>query len=243
MAASWAVGVIGVTAALVAALGAARFLLLFVTLVVPATAVVGFWRSARSRIDQVEAEIASELVVERAIRSATAGFLASVSHELTPHTERCSVRAEALAVAMEYRSSAAEIKVAVPDVILHTDPYMLRQILHILIASAVIHGGDRIAVWATDDGDDVAVSVSDDGPGPAPGVAPFERFVDLGTSAVVTPAAESGLSIARNLAELLGGTVSHRRDRTWSHFTVRLPGRAPGGMPTSVAAELPARSG
>jgi signal transduction histidine kinase len=205
--------------------GVGRTLQLVLTLLVPAAVMVVFWKAARERIGLREDELQVRLETERASYRATNEFLESVSHELRLHPEPCSLLAESLAVAVDYRAAREHLKVAVPDLVIKADPYALRQILHSLVSNAIRHGGERVAVWAVATGTEVEVSVSDDGPGVAKilGDHLFERIVDLGGSALGSPGVGTGLSIARELAHLMGGEMTYRRDSKWSHFSVRLP--------------------
>jgi hypothetical protein len=207
-------------------LGPVRSMQLMVSLVVPATVMIGFWLAARDRIDAREAEIGAILELEHLGHRAKWEFLSAVSHELPVHRELCSLRAEALAVAIDYRRLCPELKVAVPDLLLVTDPNLLRLVLHVLVGNAVRHGGPRVAIWATPEDGRTRVSVSDDGPGLAPEseTRVFERLVDLAERR--PGSALSGLSLARALGDLIGGELSYRRDRTWSHFSLLLPARA-----------------
>lgn len=204
-------------------LGVIRAGQVVVTLVVPAIVMVGFWMEARERMAAREVEMGDALELEHVTNRASREFLSNVSHEITPHLELCSLRAEALAVAVDYRHLCPELKVAVPDVMVVTDVHILRQTLHILVGNAVRHGGPRVAIWASSEGGRTQVSVSDDGPGLAPDTEGkvFERHVDLagrGPHSVV-----SGLPLARTLGELLGGEMSYRRDSKWAHFSLLLP--------------------
>lgn len=225
--------------------GVGRTLQLVLTLLVPAAVMVVFWKAARERIGLREDEVQVRLETERASYRATNEFLESVSHELKLHPEPCSLLAESLAVAVDYRAAREHLKVAVPDLVVKADPYALRQILHSLISNAVRHGGERVAVWAAATETEVEVSVSDDGPGVAKELGDhlFERFVDLGGSALGSPGAGTGLSIARELAHLMGGEMTYRRDSNWSHFSVRLPIGIESHEDEPVKVELEAQVG
>jgi signal transduction histidine kinase len=198
---------------------------LLVTLVLPTLVMVGFWFVARARLLAREAEFENALELENVTNRANGEFLAGVSHELQRHLQLCSLRAESLAVAIDYRNVNPELKVAVPDVVVITDPHLLRQLLHILVGNAVRHGGSRIAIWASSEDDAVRLTVSDDGPGLAPelGAHIFERYLDLAPNGRSSRPAGAGLSLARTLSELMGGRMTYKRDPSWSHFSIRLP--------------------
>lgn len=205
-------------------LGAVRAVQLAVTLIVPAVVMVAYWIAARARILEREAEFESALEVETIANRANGVFLAGVSHELTPHPERCSLRAEALAVAVDYRNVRPDLKVAVPDVIVVTDPHLLRQVLHIFVGNAVRHGGERVAIWATPEDPTIRLTVSDDGPGLPSEVEAriFDKYLDLAGHGRDSWRAGAGLALARSLSEVIGGQMTHRRDPNWTHFSVRL---------------------
>lgn len=203
--------------------GGARTAQVILTLLIPSLVMYGFWRLARSRIQAHDAEVGAILGREAVTNRSLGGFLAGVAHELTPHPERTSLRAEALATAVEYRDADARIEVAVPDVVVVTDPLFLRQLIHLLVDNALRHGGSRIAIWAASKSGGIELAVSDDGPGMPSALADraFQRTVDLGSSRA--PDAGAGLSIARALSDALGAGIAYKRDPTWSHFTMSLP--------------------
>jgi len=214
--------------------GAARGVQLLVTLFVPAAAMVVFWLLARDRVLAREAEYRMAIELETVTNRASSEFLAGVSHELVPHPERCSLRAEALAVAVDYRNIRPDLKVAVPDVIVFTDPHLLRQILHALVGNAVRHGGDRVAIWATADGGVMKLMVSDDGAGLSPEIGDrvLAGSVDLAGAGWACRRVGSGLSLARTLSELIGAQISYKRDPNWTHFSIGLPVEVEHPRPT-----------
>ncbi len=221
-------------------LGVARTAQIVVTLLVPATVMFLFWRAVRARVVEREEEIEAMLDFERVSSRAFAEFLADVSHELPVHSERCSLRAEALAVAVDYQMVGPRLRVAVPDIVVVTDPHLLRQLLHILVGNALRHGGERVAIWGAADGESAVLNVSDDGPGiPAElDGRLFERLVDLGKQTPAVGATGTGLSIARTLGDLMGGQITYRRDASWTHFSFRLALNAVGERPEPARARL-----
>ncbi len=221
---AWVLGLV-VLVVLAGFLGVLRASQIAVTLLIPAGVVGWFWRQAQERVAHLErSRLGGNEQVERMVGKARAELLAGIAHELVLHPERCSLRAETLAVAVDYRFARPDLKVAVPDVVMVTDPHLFRYLLHSLVANAVEHGGSRIAIWAESDESSLWIAVSDDGPGVPSEVEPrlMERTVDLGAS---DPAmrGSSGLSIARTIGEVLGGQLAYRRDARWTHFSLRLP--------------------
>ena len=222
---------------------AARMAQIAATLVAPAMVMTVFWLSARKRLRRRQSEFEATLQLEGVTAKATGKFLAGVSHELTPHPETCKLRAEALAVAVDYQSLGAEIKVAVADLAVETDPHILRQILHVLVGNAIRHGGRRVAIWASVEGESVRVTVSDDGPGLAQetGEHVFERLVDLAEQARPSTPGGSGLAVARALGELLDGEMGYKRDPSWTHFSISLAYDEAGETPP--VARVPLQAG
>jgi signal transduction histidine kinase len=206
------------------AFGAARAFQLAITLIVPAAVMVGYWIAARGRLLEREAEFEAALEMETVTNRASGEFLAVVSHELAAHSEPCNLRAEALAVAVDYRNVRPELKVAVPDVVVVTDPHLLRQVLHILVSNAIRHGGERVAIWAVPEDPGIQLTVSDDGRGLPDELAArlFDNYVDLAARGRDSWRGGSGLKLARALSELIGGQMTYKRDPNWTHFSVRL---------------------
>lgn len=105
------------------------------------------------------------------------------------------------------------------------DPGRFRQIVRNLLTNANRYGGDRIAIEIEEIPSDVLVRVSDSGPGLSPEDAirvfkPYER------AQASRPASESvgiGLTISRQLAELMGGDLCYVRDTDWTTFQLRVP--------------------
>jgi hypothetical protein len=206
-------------------LGSAVTTQLVVGFVVPALVMIIFWRVARMRLRRQEESMAVAVRLEQVQSQASGQFLTEVAHELTPHRERCSARDEAVAVAADYQRAGADLKVAVPDVEIETDPHILRQVLHLLVGNAIRHGGGRIAIWAVTEGHSLRITVSDDGAGLPAGYedAIFDRYVDLAVSDGTAGQNRSGLISARVLGLLIGAELGYKRDPSWSHFSVRLP--------------------
>jgi signal transduction histidine kinase len=207
------------------AFGSSVTIQVLVSFVIPVVVMLLFWRAARKRLLRHEESMTAALRLEQAQNRATAQFLVDVAHELPPHQSRCSARDAALAVAADYREAGADLKVAVPDVEIETDPHILRQILHVLVGNAIRHGGGRVAIWAVSEGHSFRLSVSDDGAGLPPAVedAVFDRYVDLAGSAGKAGRPGTSLIAARVLGEKIGAELGYRRDTSWSHFSVSLP--------------------
>jgi two-component system CheB/CheR fusion protein len=143
-----------------------------------------------------------------------------------------------------------------PDVVrLDCDSTRLAQVVSNLLHNAIkfTPEGGRISIAAKREDGAVAVRVRDDGIGMAP--EQIERFFDLfvqGPPSLDRPQGGLGLglTLARRLAELHGGTVEARSEGPGfgSEFTVRVPVGTPGEEPpakssaTDTSAATPRRA-
>jgi PAS domain S-box-containing protein len=137
------------------------------------------------------------------------------------------------------------------DIVLDGDPLRLSQVFANLLNNATKYMDDGGEIWitATRERDDVVVVVKDTGIGIAPDSLPtlFEMYSQAPLALERTQGGVGiGLSLAKGLVELHGGTMSARSDGIGkgSEFLVRLPiavGAAiPGG---TLALQLGRRSG
>ncbi len=107
---------------------------------------------------------------------------------------------------------------------LDADPYRLRQVISNLVSNAInqMPEGGTLELTAGGDGERVRILVADTGPGIPPDRLEqvFERFVKSSDSA----GSGLGLSIARDLVEAHGGTISAaNRPEGGAAFTIDLP--------------------
>jgi signal transduction histidine kinase len=105
------------------------------------------------------------------------------------------------------------------------DPQRVRQILRNLISNAVQYGGSNITITAGPHDGRATISVVDDGPPIPPEVAEriFEPYVRAQERHGLTQSVGLGLTISRQLAELMNGRLSHRRDSDFNVFELDLP--------------------
>lgn len=105
------------------------------------------------------------------------------------------------------------------------DPVRLRQILRNLLTNAERYGGTGVSVAVAELGDRVLVTVADDGPGLPK--AEWERIFQAYHRAHATPGLPGsvgiGLTISRQLAELMGGELKYRHEQGNSVFSLILP--------------------
>ena len=118
--------------------------------------------------------------------------------------------------------AAGDVPISIDSVV--ADPSRVRQILRNLLTNAQRYGGPEIRVLAGSIGVKAWVEIRDNGEGVSPGEAsrifePYATAHDGGVAGSVG----LGLSVARQLAELMGGTLTYRRDLNDSVFRLELP--------------------
>jgi two-component system, OmpR family, sensor kinase len=99
-----------------------------------------------------------------------------------------------------------------PPLVLVADAVLLRRALWNLVENAAKYGAPPITLAAVDGGGQVVLSVTDDGPGIAPEerervLAPFYR-ADRARTPGVAAGLGLGLTLARRVAEVHGGTIA-----------------------------------
>ena len=117
--------------------------------------------------------------------------------------------------------SVAEIPETVPDVI--ADPNRVRQVLRNLLTNAQRYGGSDRRVLAGEILDKVWLEIRDNGEGVRQDQARmiFEPYATAHSG--VEGSVGLGLSVARQLAELMGGSLTYHRDRGETVFRLELP--------------------
>ena len=108
------------------------------------------------------------------------------------------------------------------------DPGRVAHVVTNLLSNAHRHGGSRIAVLLADSDTSTSVTVIDDGNGVPDGMTDrlFSRFVHRSSDVVVSGSLGLGLWVARELARMMGGNVTHERRASTTRFSLILP-RAP----------------
>jgi signal transduction histidine kinase len=118
------------------------------------------------------------------------------------------------------------------------DPVRVRQIVRNLVSNAIKHGGQSVSVYLETVNSEAVVTVSDDGRGLSPEVEDrlFDRFVHDGNEMLLMGSVGLGLSIAKSLAQTMGGDIRFIRAVGWTNFEVSLPLRDPGGTQQELGA-------
>lgn len=125
---------------------------------------------------------------------------------------------------------------SIPHVV--ADPGRVRQVLRNLLTNAQRYGGPRVRVLAGSRMNRVWLEVRDDGDGVPAELVPriFEPYATAHGGNVLGSVG-LGLSVSRQLAELMRGSINYRRDGHESVFRLELPGAAPGSS-TTLASQI-----
>jgi signal transduction histidine kinase len=139
--------------------------------------------------------------------------------------ETLSAAAEIARVLRPFAQEGANLTQSIDDAPIWVDGLQFRQIVRNLVANARRHGGPRIAVIGRVAGGTYLLTVIDDGPGVSESLRArmFERFVHRGSEPLVAGSLGLGLSIARSLAELMGGDLRYERADGLTRFVLSVP--------------------
>jgi signal transduction histidine kinase len=109
--------------------------------------------------------------------------------------------------------------------IVHADRVRVGQILRNLITNATRYGGEARSVYVSTNGTRAIVEVRDNGCGVAPDKREriFEPYTRAHNRPGMTASVGLGLSVSRQLAELMGGGLEYARDNGESVFRLTLP--------------------
>jgi signal transduction histidine kinase len=145
---------------------------------------------------------------------------------LTVARVRVDLRAQATQVLENWGQEAAgQIEFIGPTVHTIGDPARVRQILRNLISNALRYGGEQIQICVDSNASTGQVMVIDNGIGvpPEEQEAIFEPYRRAHNSPSLTASMGLGLSISRQLAQLMDGDLTYRRDPGKSIFALTLP--------------------
>ncbi len=186
---------------------------------------------------ELRATLLDEALQLQHIIADLADLAAADAGELVLHREPL-VAAEVVRQAVDAHRAAAQaagVTLAVridDDAALEADPVRLRQILGNLLSNAIRHAHGEVVVSAGRVGDAVTIAVADDGDGIAADDLPrlFDRFWRADPSrSRRTGGSGLGLSIARQLAQAHGGTLTAGSGGAGAgaRFELRLPTAPP----------------
>ena len=146
------------------------------------------------------------------------------SGQVTLTVAPTDVASEVKAV-LEAQDTEKQLESMILPIQVEADPLRLRQIIRNLITNALRHGGDRIAVRSFSKDGLGYIEVADDGAGfdatDAENIfAPYGRATqtDLSTGSIGL-----GLTVSRQLAQLMGGELNVVREDDWTTFRLSLP--------------------
>ena len=145
---------------------------------------------------------------------------------LTVARVRVDLRAQAAQVLENWGQEATgQIEFTGPTVHTIGDPARVRQILRNLISNALRYGGEQIQICVDSDASTGQVMVIDNGIGvpPEEQEAIFEPYRRAHNSPSLTASMGLGLSISRQLAQLMDGDLTYRSDPGKSIFALTLP--------------------
>ena len=194
----------------------------------------------RSRANRVNAQI---ILSESADLSRMVDdLLISVRAEelgVMSKSDTLSAASETARVLRPFAQEGTNLAQSIEDAPIWVDGLQFRQIVRNLVANARRHGGSRIAVIGRAAGDNYQLTVVDDGPGVPDSLRPrmFERFVHRGSEPLVAGSLGLGLSIARSLAELMGGDLSYERSDGLTRFVLTVPLSTEPLKPTPIMIE------
>ena len=119
---------------------------------------------------------------------------------------------------------AATIEIVGQSPVVVGDPIRVRQIIRNLLTNAVRYGGDAVRVELAGDESTGRVLVTDNGPGVGAELEDtlFTAFA-RGSSSSPTTSVGLGLSISRQLAQLMNGSLAYRRRGDLTVFELVLP--------------------
>lgn len=196
----------------------------------PLTGVVGLAEEMAVSADEFDAQTMAEL----------AGVVADQSRELAHLVEdllvaarvdsgRLTIRSTEVALLEEARSivdsvaGASTITVEGWEGKALADPLRCRQIIRNLVTNAIRYGGREVSLSVIERPEDVLLAVIDDGGG-VPEADIDRIFQPYERSRLVAPGSVGvGLSVSRNLARLMGGTLEYQRRSGRTEFRLSLP--------------------
>lgn len=144
---------------------------------------------------------------------------------LAIETTQVDITAEIDAVVAPFRRGDIFVGGTCAPAMVLGDQLRIRQILRNLLANAARHGGATIRVYGDATDSSYVISVEDDGEGVPEHVEErlFTRFVHRGDAPLTAGSIGLGLSVARLLAEAMGGSLDYERITGRTSFVLSLP--------------------
>ncbi len=144
---------------------------------------------------------------------------------VTVSTQLLDVAEEIAHIAASSRGLAQATVDVAAGLAVKADRQRFRQIVRNLLTNAARYGGSHVEVVARRRGGACSIEVRDDGPGIPPSLADaiFEPYGVAHRQEGVTESVGLGLTVSRQLARLMEGDVSYRRDRGITVFELVLP--------------------
>ena len=192
-----------------------------------------------NRIIAVQSRELAELVEDLLVASrADFGNLSIRAEEVDLHDQVSRV----VEGVRESHPTYKQLSVVGEPVTAWADPLRVRQVIRNLLTNAVKYGGDRIAIQVEARDNQAMVVVTDDGAGVPESEAEliFERYYRSSQSPTQPGSVGIGLPVSRQLAEMMGGTLSYSRGGRYPQFELSLPATAPG---TSRSVEMASTTG
>jgi signal transduction histidine kinase len=108
------------------------------------------------------------------------------------------------------------------------DPVRVRQIIRNLVTNAIRYGGNRVHVEYAEGDERVVLTVRDDGSEipPAERERIFLPYFSAHDPGSLPSSVGLGLTVSRQLADMMGGRLAYTFDDGWSTFTLELPSAA-----------------
>lgn len=200
----------------------------------PLTAVVGLAEElARSGIDFSEDELAEfhQLIAQqsREVAYIVEDLLVAARVEIDTvsiDVQPVDLDAEVAATIKGWPAEFGAVEHDPGGAKVETDPTRFRQIARNLLTNAMRYGGEEVVVVTQSNGDTGILQVRDNGPGVDPEDLEriFEPYERASGSEIVRPGSVGlGLYVSRQLARLMGGDLSCRREDGETVFELILP--------------------
>ncbi len=212
----------------------------------PLTAVLGFAHELDEQRGKFSPEEQADLI----------GLIASQSREVANIVDDLLTAARAEAGTLVIAPEALSVRKLVGEVLsshsgrvdfamdadleMWADSGRVRQILRNLLTNAERYGGNVVRIFVRRVADAVRIEVRDNGEGVPPHMREhvFEPYARAKNSATQPASVGLGLSVARQLAQLMDGDLELGEEEGWTVFTLTLPMRSdtPGRKTRAAAA-------